>query len=45
MIVTLKIVVSCDILSFEENYQGIFLAMHFPRLVNMLQRMNFFVKF
>jgi len=40
MIFTLKTIKSYDILGLKQNYQGIFLSIHFPKLVNMLQHIK-----
>lgn len=44
IIIALKIDVSYDILHLEEIINALALAMHFLRLVNMLQQMKKFIK-
>jgi hypothetical protein len=41
---TLKSIISCDILSLIEIFKVVVLAMHFLRLVNMLQLMKKFAR-
>jgi type IV secretory pathway VirB4 component len=36
MTIALKFVIKCEVFGFEENFQGIFLAMFFLKHVNML---------
>jgi hypothetical protein len=37
MIITLKSIVSCEVMVVKENLKGLVLVMHFSKLVNMLQ--------
>jgi hypothetical protein len=37
-----KIVVNCELLGMEETFQGLVLAMHFPKHYNMVHQKNCF---
>jgi hypothetical protein len=44
MIITLKSIVSCDMLGLEEIFRALVLDVHFPRFSNMLQQRKKFAK-
>ncbi len=38
MNITLKSIISCDMLDLEETFRALVLGIHFPRLANMVQQ-------
>jgi hypothetical protein len=44
MIITLKSIISCDMLGLEESFKALVLGMHFPSLANILQQKKKFAK-
>jgi hypothetical protein len=38
MNITLKLIISCDMLDLEENFRALVLGIHFPRLANTVQQ-------
>jgi hypothetical protein len=44
MTITLKSIMSCDMLGLEEIFRALVWSMHFPRLINMLQHRKKFAK-